>query len=146
MVQEFTLGDMLTPVATLKDTLKASSYSLTNPRQQIFKILEKHGPLSTVELTELCDDNINRATVYRTVELFENLGVINRLWYGFKSTIELSEIFTPHHHHAVCNQCGTTIDIASTELEFVISKLAKKHEFLALGHSIELRGYCKDCQ
>ena len=137
---------MTTATTTLKNTLKASSFSLTGPRRYIFKVLQEHGPLSTVELAEHCESTVNRATVYRTVELFEDLGIINRLWYGFKSTIELSEIFMPHHHHAVCEQCGETLDITSPELEIVIARLARARDFLALGHSLELRGYCKNCQ
>ncbi|HVI69133.1 MAG TPA: transcriptional repressor, partial [Magnetospirillaceae bacterium] len=65
---------------------------------------------------------------------------------GFKHQVELSEIFTPHHHHARCQNCGQTTDIASPELESALSKLAKEHDFLALNHSVELLGYCQKCQ
>src|SRR5215213_4062858 len=130
----------------LKNTLRASAYSITAPRQQIFALLQEHGPISTAQLVDKCQETIDRATVYRTVELFESLGIVNRIWHGFKSTLELSEIFMPHHHHAMCQLCGKTIDVTSQDLERAIGAVAKEHEFLPLAHSVELQGYCRDCQ
>ena len=130
---------------TLKKTLQDSERSLTLPRREVFRILQVHGPLSTAELASHCQAT-DRATVYRCVTLFEELGIVNRIWHGFKSTLELSEIFTPHHHHAVCSECGKTLDLSSRGLEEAISALAKEHGFLSLGHSVELHGYCEDCQ
>ena len=129
-----------------KETLKSSGHSLTATRQVAFEKLAQHGPVTTARLAELCSPQIDRATVYRSVELFEKLGIVNRIWHGFKSQIELSEIFTPHHHHAVCQHCHESIDIVSPELEKLLGQIAKQHDFLALSHVIELSGYCSKCQ
>jgi len=129
-----------------KDTLKDSGNSFTTSRRQIFEKLAQSGPITTAELATYCVDAIDRATVYRTVELFEKLGIINRIWHGFKSQIELSEIFTPHHHHAVCQQCGESIDIINGDLEKLLASIARERQFLAVGHVIELIGYCERCQ
>lgn len=133
-------------ITRFKETLKSSKSSLTSARQVVFEELANSGPLTTAQLALRCQPRLDRATVYRTVELFEKLGIINRIWHGFKSQIELSEIFMPHHHHAVCQQCGASIDIVEPELERLLSTLAKKHNFLALSHVIELSGYCQNCQ
>jgi Fur family ferric uptake transcriptional regulator len=130
----------------LYETLKSSGYSATHPRKQIFEELLASGPLTTATLSQKCSETLDRATVYRTIALFERLGIVNRIWQGFKSQLELSEIFTPHHHHAVCQNCGKTIDLVSPDLENTISKISREHGFLALGHVIELTGYCKICQ
>jgi Fur family ferric uptake transcriptional regulator len=127
-------------------TLKKSHFSVTKSRSAVFDQLAKHGPLPVTKLAVYCQPQTDRATVYRTVELFEQLGIVNRIWHGFKSQLELSEIFTPHHHHAQCQQCGKTIDLVSPELESVLATLSKKHGFLAVGHVIELTGYCQICQ
>ncbi|MGD8373672.1 MAG: Fur family transcriptional regulator [Candidatus Woesebacteria bacterium] len=132
-------------IQRFKQTLKESNQSFTKPRLIIFEHLIKSGPVTTARLAELCSPDIDRATVYRTVELFESLGIVNRIWHGFKSRIELSEIFTPHHHYAVCQHCGKSIEIISPELEKIITSLAKQNDFLALSHVIEISGYCKDC-
>jgi Fur family ferric uptake transcriptional regulator len=130
----------------LTNTLKTAHFSATKPRVAVFTELAKHGPLSPGALAHHLQSTIDRATVYRTVELYEKLGIVNRIWHGFKHQIELSEIFTPHHHHALCQNCGQTIDIASPELEATLSRLAKARHFLALSHSVELLGYCQKCQ
>lgn len=137
---------MESSAAKLKTTLKAAKYSATKPRVAVFSQLATHGPLSVGALAQQLGRTVDRATVYRTVELFEKLGIVNRIWHGFKHQVELSEIFTPHHHHAMCQNCGQTIDIASPELEATLAKLAKSHKFLALSHSVELLGYCQKCQ
>jgi Fur family ferric uptake transcriptional regulator len=133
-------------VHKLRSTLKAAKYSATKPRVAVFSQLAANGPLSVGALAGQLTPDVDRATVYRTVELYEKLGIVNRIWHGFKHQVELSEIFTPHHHHALCQNCGKTIDIASPELEATLAKLGKSHHFLALSHSVELLGYCKDCQ
>lgn len=130
----------------LTETLKSSGYSITQPRKQVFDELCKTGPLTTAKLSQNCAKILDRATVYRTVTLFERLGIVNRIWHGFKSQLELSEIFTPHHHHAVCQNCGKNIDIINPELESVISSISREHNFLTIGHVIELTGYCEQCQ
>jgi Fe2+ or Zn2+ uptake regulation protein len=130
----------------LTNTLKDSGYSITLPRRRVFDELSTSGPVTTATLSQKCSEALDRATVYRTVTLFEKLGIVNRIWHGFKSQLELSEIFTPHHHHAVCQSCGATIDIVNPELESAISRLSREHKFLTVGHSIELTGYCESCQ
>lgn len=130
----------------LTQTLKSSGSSFTKSRKTVFENLAKFGPTTTASLAERCRPQLDRATVYRTVELFEQLGIVNRIWHGFKSQIELSEIFTPHHHHALCQNCGKSIDIINPELEKLLSNIAKEHKFLAVGHVLELTGYCQACQ
>jgi len=137
---------METSALKLKTTLKDAKYSTTGPRIEVFNQLATAGPLSVSRLAERLERQVDRATVYRTVELYEKLGIINRIWHGFKHQVELSEIFTPHHHHARCSNCGQSTDIASPELESALSRLAKEHGFLALNHSVELLGYCQKCQ
>jgi Fur family transcriptional regulator, ferric uptake regulator len=130
----------------VRTTLKEARSSATHSRLAVFSNLAQHGPMSVGSLATHMRKDVDRATVYRTVELFEKLGIVNRIWHGFKHQVELSEIFTPHHHHALCQQCGNTIDIASPELEAALTGLAKKHRFLTLNHSVELTGYCSNCQ
>lgn len=130
--------------ARLKETLKKSRYSLTEPRRVIFEALLA-GPVSHARLADSVGERMDRATVYRTLDLYERLGVVNRIWHGFKSHVELSEIFLPHHHHAVCQRCGRATDIVSPELEQLLTKIARQNNFLAVEHSVEVSGYCKDC-
>jgi Fe2+ or Zn2+ uptake regulation protein len=127
-------------------TLKEAGHSITKRRRAVFEQLQTNSPTGIGELARTLDTQLDRATTYRIIELFEKLGIVNRLQRGFKQQVELSEIFAPHHHHASCQHCGKTIDINSTELEATLSRLSRENNFLAVSHSVELLGYCQDCQ
>lgn len=131
--------------ARFRSTLKKSGFSSTNARKLVFEKLTE-GPVAHSELASTLSRQIDRATTYRTLELFERLGIVNRIQQGMASRLELSEIFLPHHHHATCQQCGKVIDIVSPEIEAAISAVAHRYDFLAVDHSVELSGYCHECQ
>lgn len=129
----------------LQQTLKTHHHSVTTPRKEILTALQRHQPCATAELARACPD-IDRVTVYRTIQLFEETGIVKRVWLGFKSVIELSELFSPHHHHLVCQRCGTTIEIQEDEVEAMLHDLAEKHHFSLRQHSLELTGECPECR
>lgn len=87
----------------------------------------------------------DRASVYRAVDLFERLGVVQRLNTGWKYKLELTDKFAAHHHHLTCLQCGHTTPMNQTELEQVLEKLAASHGFTPTAHQIEIQGYCSNC-
>lgn len=133
-------------IERLKNTLKNAGHSVTKTRCQIFDELAKNAPVTAADLANSCSNFADRATVYRTIELFETLGIINRIWHGFKSRLELSEVFTPHHHHAICQRCNQITKIIDPDLEKTLARISKEYQFLAITHVIELSGYCKNCQ
>ena len=131
---------------TLKTILKNAGYSLTRPRKVIFDLLLSQKPLSMKVLTRLADGKVDRATVYRTIELFEKLGIVHRLNIGWKYKLELSDAFLGHHHHFYCTNCTKTFSMpANTMLETMIDTLAKKSNFSPRGHQLEIYGLCRTC-
>jgi Fur family transcriptional regulator, ferric uptake regulator len=138
-------AEQISHVARFNATLKQAKKSMTEPRRLIFTHLLQ-GPASIAEMAESLAESVDRTSVYRTIELFDRLGIVNRVWHGFKDQVELSEVFIPHHHHAVCERCGTAIDIISNDLEALLSKVAKSQGFLMVEHSVEITGYCARCQ
>lgn len=138
---------MDTKPATLKDTLSESGHSLTKARQNVFNALADSDALSMAQLVRKLEHKMDRASVYRTIDLFEKLGIVNRLQIGWKYKLELSETFAGHHHHATCTNCGRVIAFEeSPELEAGIHELAKSLNFTLESHTLELRGLCPDCQ
>jgi len=129
----------------LEQTLRKSGYSVTSQRLTVFKELQrKHDPITIVELSNRVQ-NVDKASVYRIVELFVRIGLVHRVWSGFKSKIELSEAFSPHHHHFTCSNCGEMRGIHNDQLESAIKLVAKEQGLKLTYHSIELGGYCKKC-
>lgn len=130
----------------LKQRLAAANYSNTKTRQKLFAILQRCEPLTLPQLAHQAKGSLDRASVYRTIELFEELGVVHRIWQGFKSRIELSDEFAPHHHHITCLNCKKTINLESSSLERLVENLSKKYGVKAVNHEVEITGYCQTCQ
>ena len=132
---------------TLKAILKKNGASLTRTRRLVFDLLAAQGPQSIQNLVNLADGQIDRATIYRTVELFEKLGIINRLNIGWKYKVELSDVFSGHHHHLHCSKCGKILDLPhNTMLETMIDTIALKADFSSRSHVLEIYGLCKNCK
>lgn len=130
---------------TFKNLLKDAGYSVTKARLVVFEaLLDNHDPMSMGELVAAAP-TIDRASVYRTVELFEQLGIIQRITTGWKYKLELSDRFTDHHHHLTCTNCGRIIKLNEDELEQFIDDVAKRAHFIPSAHQIEIQGLCEDC-
>ncbi len=137
---------MSEPSGQLFEALKQNGYSTTAVRQIVFNALRGQEPLAMHELAKRCP-SIDRASVYRTIALFESLGIVQRLQIGWKYKLELSDQYVPHHHHASCLRCGRMIALPEdVELEERLQKLAKAQNFQSRDHQIEIRGLCSACQ
>ncbi|HVW23345.1 MAG TPA: transcriptional repressor [Candidatus Saccharimonadales bacterium] len=131
----------------LQQHLKQHHASLTAARKTVFHALLDREAMNMSELVATCQGQLDRATVYRTVELFEQIGIVQRLPMGWKYKIELTDKFNHHHHHLTCLNCGKVTALSEDDvLEDRLSALAKAHRFKAESHQIEIRGLCSDCQ
>jgi Fur family ferric uptake transcriptional regulator len=130
----------------LSTLLKSNGFKLTRQRQAVFDALVRRAPISNARLGDELENEIDRATVYRTIELFELIGIAQRVWSGWKSQVELSETFVPHHHHALCRICGAHLEINSQGLEAELHNLARQMDFTLEDHSVDLIGVCRNCR
>lgn len=131
---------------TLKSILKTDKSSLTRPRKLVFDLLLNQEPQSMQVLARRAEDKMDRATVYRTVELFEKLGIARRLNIGWKYKVELADVFSGHHHHLYCTNCGRMLDLPENPmLETMIDTVAAKSGFRPRGHQLEIYGLCASC-
>ena len=126
------------------ELLREYGYSITAPRKIVFEILYSYGLQSMNQLIHRAKI-VDRASIYRTVDILEKVGAINRIPQGFKYKIELSEMFLPHHHHIVCTKCGKQSDIEQTLLEEQLEKLATDNNYHLTSHRVELLGTCSAC-
>ena len=88
---------------------------------------------------------VGRATVFRALELFTQLGVLERL--DLPSGEHAYVACAPrHHHHVVCSSCGATADVPDLGLSAVLSAAGSATGFDIDGHRLELYGTCPRCQ
>lgn len=128
----------------IKNLLKQHGFSATKTRTAIFKAILAHQPAGMSDLIAALPD-IDRATVYRTIDLFVDLGIAKKVSTGFKYRIELGESFQEHHHHLTCLRCGTVIDVHTPQIEQAIEQTALNNGFRPIRHDLEIAGYCANC-
>jgi Fur family ferric uptake transcriptional regulator len=132
--------------ALLQKILKDGGYSTTAARMFVCELLWNQEPIAMRDLTLRSEGRVDRASLYRTVDLFERLGIVQRIYIGWKYKIELSDIFTHHHHHISCLGCGKVVAITEEkEIEQLINDLSARHGFTAQNHQLEIRGLCQVC-
>lgn len=131
---------------SIESFLSEQSYRVTKVRLHVFSRLQQASqPLSTSQLVEQ-SSQINKTSVYRTIEIFLALGIITSIPHGWKQRYELSEPFKPHHHHLHCTRCGQLSAIHSAQLESLIKDISDEQDFIATRHHFEISGLCNDCQ
>ena len=131
------------------EILKANRVSNTKQREIVFNQLftSGHHPLSMQELIDKTIDKIDRASVYRTVEILEKIGILKRVHLGWKYTLELSDEFHGHHHHITCLDCGSVYATKDDKkLEEIVFEMAAKLGYKVIDHHIEIRARCSECQ
>lgn len=128
-----------------KNLLKQNGHFVTKPRLRLFAILQKRPALTMQQLIVLLKKH-DQVTVYRNIDLFEKLGIINRIRLGWHTKIELSDVFIHHHHHFSCLKCGLVINLPENQIiEQQIAVLGASQKFKAVDHQLEIRGLCQNC-
>lgn len=137
----------------MKSLLKSGGSKLTPQRLAILEvIIEQEGKHLTIEeiyeIVKSQKPEIGVATVYRTILLFDELGLVTKLdlndgIYRY----ELSHEEELHkHHHLICNNCGAVEEVDGDLLEEVEKKIEKEYKFQIQDHSLKFFGLCKNCR
>ena len=87
---------------------------------------------------------VGRATVFRTLEVLEALGAVERLDLpsGEHAYVVCERA---HHHHVVCSSCGRTSEIDDAGLRVVVREIARRTGYRVDEHRLELFGLCPAC-
>lgn len=85
------------------------------------------------------DPNISIATVYRTVKLFEEAGILERVEFG-DGRARYEDAEREHHDHLIDMNTGQVIEFVDPEIEALQEKIAEKLGYRLKGHKLELYG------
>lgn len=143
---------MLINDSIFKNSIRDNGYKLTPQRRVILeKVIENKGKhLSTEEIFEIVKidyPEIGLATVYRTLQLFEEIGIVSTL--NLDDGIvryELSDLNNERHHHLVCTKCGELYEVEMDLLENLNKDILEKYNFKISNHSLKLYGICNKCE
>jgi Fur family ferric uptake transcriptional regulator len=136
---------MTGPKLQLQQLLKGQGMNVTFARRHVFAALLAQETQTMNELIQTCRE-IDRVSVYRTIALFERLGIVVRRPIGWKYQIELSDAFHRHHHHLACSNCGQIVPLPADEvIENRLQAIAKSQGFYMDDHQLEIQGLCQKC-
>ncbi len=89
---------------------------------------------------------IGLTTVYRNLQTLSEMGAVDALRNADGESIYRLCGTDAHHHHLVCRSCGTSVEIASEEVERWADRTARAHGFTGVTHTAELYGDCARCR
>jgi Fur family ferric uptake transcriptional regulator len=88
--------------------------------------------------------SIGLTTVYRTLQSLADAGEVDLRVNGEGETV-YRKCSQDHHHHLVCRECGTTVEIAGPTVEAWVDRVADEHGFTSVNHTFEIVGLCSSC-
>jgi len=130
--------------------LKRRGYKLTWQRKAIIAILSGSGehltPAGIFDRLKEEHPGIGLVTVYRTLELLQESGMLCEVHIGDSCRSYLKKKADEHHHHLVCSNCGKVVDFTGCELEKLQERLSTETGFKIEKHLLEFMGCCRNCR
>jgi Fur family transcriptional regulator, ferric uptake regulator len=138
-------------VESAEVALRQAGHRSSVPRSAVVELIGKQDCVLTAH--EIADElrrrgrEVGTATVYRTLELLEELKLVQRLDVGgtsarYKPALPGGE---HHHHHLVCDRCGRVTPFEDPRLERAIESLASRLDYRVGDHDVILKGKCPTC-
>lgn len=122
---------------------------VTRQRDQVAQLVfaaEEH--LSVERLRELLARRgrpVGMATVYRTLDLLEQAGLVRAHRFGAGHRRYEAASLADEHGHLICDQCGAVVEFDNEQLARLLAIVADEHGFQHQRHRIEIMGTCRDC-
>ncbi len=121
-----------------------------NRRAVVDALAGAGGPISLPDLLAT-DHSLAQSSAYRSLAVLEEAGVVRRLAHvGDHALFELDEHLTEHHHHLICERCGTVADITLPDrveraMDQSFDDVARAAGFSATHHTVDIYGICPEC-
>jgi Fur family ferric uptake transcriptional regulator len=131
--------------------LAEAGYRSSAPREEVIDAISELGcSITAREIADLLRERgsgVGLASIYRALDLLDRLGLVKRFDVG--EGVARYEAALPggdHHHHLVCDSCGTVEPFEDDRLEEAIHGLSGKTEFAVAAHDVTLHGECPACR
>ena len=123
---------------------------MTTQREQVAEVLfAAGGHLSVDDVEQLLrgrDLHVGKATIYRTLDLLADSGMIVERDFGEGFRRYERVPGHPHHEHLICLRCGKVVEFQNDRLERMKSLIADEYGFRHSHHRLEIYGVCRECQ
>jgi Fur family ferric uptake transcriptional regulator len=135
---------------TLK-LLQDHGYRMTSPRRTIAEtVLDFEHAFSAEDVVRRVDEvdpKVGRATVFRTLDVLAQIGILDRLHRpdGCHSYV-LGQGRDKHYHHLICSSCGVVVPFDGCNVGDLLADLQRNTSFQISNHMLEVFGVCETCQ
>jgi Fur family transcriptional regulator, ferric uptake regulator len=128
--------------------LRDAGYKITPPRLAVLEVIQREGehlnPHEILEQAQAIHPQTGRATVYRTLELLTNLGIVRPIYVGDSGPTYIRA--EGGHHHLVCSHCGRVVDFEQCVADSMERELEERFGFRIKSHLLEFYGLCAQCK
>ena len=132
---------------TISERCKSVGIRMTGQRRLIITVLENsrdHPDVETLfERANKIDNKVSIATVYRTVKILKNAGILEKLDFN-DGRSRFEDAVRKHHDHLIDLDTGKVIEFIDEEIEYIQKKIANKLGYELIGHKLELYGKKND--
>jgi Fur family peroxide stress response transcriptional regulator len=139
---------MISTREEIVDTIRKSGFRATPQRVAIYEALWKAGSHPSVaeihEYAKRSDPSLSLATVYKTLQLFSDIGLVREM--GFRDGSTRYDPDTDFHINLVCNKCGRIEDFDCISIEQIAPNLDRDAGFRVQSYNFEVRGLCSECR
>jgi Fur family ferric uptake transcriptional regulator len=133
----------------LIDALRGDGLRITDARRAVCAVIAaSHG--DHLDAAAIYDKAVNdlgadldRSTVYRTLDALENAGAIRHAHLGESAVYHLAD--ESHHQHLVCQRCGATVAIPEDDLRGFLATVTERTGFVADVEHFAVSGLCSNC-
>ena len=136
--------------AAAQDVLAQNGHHSGQARRSLLELLDSQPcALSAIEIEQRLQESrrpVARASIYRILDELERLHLVQRVQVGGDmARYEPVRTGEGHHHHLVCDSCGTVTPFTDEGLEDAIRKLSRRLPMQVDDHEIVLHGACEVC-
>ena len=134
----------------LEQHISEKGLRMTRQRRLIAKVaLDSEGHLNIEELyrsVNLVDGSVGYATIYRTLKLLSECGLVISSHFGDGAVRFESAVACDHHDHMICTSCNKITEFENEKIESLQEQCCAQLNFKMTSHRMEIYGLCSDCQ
>jgi len=138
---------MAGPSRAFAESLRKAELRVTRQRLAVLEALSGRGEAVTAQdlhqELRLVPGSPGLATIYRTLSQLAEAGQIDTFRVDGEQAFRLCG--PDHHHHLVCESCGSVQEVESAEVEAWVARMARRRKFKVTGHRADIFGLCAAC-
>ena len=136
-------------IGLFRNIIKEKKLRLSHPRLLIYQELSNAvNPLGPQELYQGLlkkEKRIGLTSIYRSLNLFESLGIVFKIINGSSFKYKLCEL-EDHHHHIVCKTCGHVVELNFCDISDWSKKVMESTGYEVTDHQLNFYGFCRACK